>query len=122
MQTDIFTARRKDLVELVAKLMSWKDINYMPVENKKGHLVGLISVEILRDRLHLERQKKRPEDLLVKDVMIKDPVTIEPSATLAELEELIQHLKVTCLPVIKDKELVGIVTQHEIKHIKNRLA
>lgn len=122
MQTDIFSARRKDLVTLVAKLMTWKDINYMPVEDNKGHLVGLISDDILQDRLSLERQKKKPKDLLVKDVMIKDPVTIKPSATLAEVEKLMQRLEVTCLPVIKKKELVGIVTNHDIIRVKDRLS
>ncbi len=122
MQTDIFSAKRKDLVALVAKLMTWKDINYMPVEDKKGHLVGLISDEILRARLSLERQKKKPKDLLVRDVMIEDPVTIGPSATLAEVEHLMKSVEVTCLPVIKEKELVGIVTNHDILRIKDRLS
>lgn len=122
MQTEIFSAQRKDLVELVAKLMSWKDINFMPVEDKKGHLVGLISVGILLDRLTLERQKKKPKDLLVKDVMIKNPVTVSPTATLAEVEKKMRDLEVTCMPVVKQKELVGIVTKQDIIRVKDRLS
>ena len=122
MQTDIFSARRKDLVELVAKLMSWKDISYMPVEDKKGHLVGLISDGILLNRLTLERKKKKPKDLIVKDVMIKDPVTVAPTATLVEVERMMMELEVTCLPVVKEKELVGIVTKQDIIRVKDRLS
>ena len=122
MQTEIFSAQRKDLVELVAKLMSWKDINFMPVEDKKGHLVGLISVGILLDRLILERQKKKPKNLLVKDVMIKNPVTVSPTDTLAEVEKKMRALEVTCMPVVKQKELVGIVTKQDIMRVKDRLS
>jgi len=122
MQIDIFSAQPKDLVELVAKLMSWKNINYMPVEDQHGHLVGLISVGILIDSLVLERKKKNPKDLLVKDVMIKDPVTVGPKATLAEVERLMTDLEATCLPVIKKKELVGIVTMGDVTRVKNRMS
>ncbi len=121
MQIDIFSADKKDLVALVSKLMAWKKIKYMPVEDKKGNLVGLISAKILHDTLILELQKKKPKDLLVKDVMIKNPITVAPTATLQEAMKLIKDLDVGCLPVIKDKELVGIVTRQTLVKVTDRL-
>jgi CBS domain-containing protein len=47
MTTDIFTVRPDDPVELVADLMSWERIRYVPVEDDKGRLVGLVSQRVV---------------------------------------------------------------------------
>jgi len=121
MQIDLFTAQKGDLVALVAKLMTWKDIDYMPVENKKGDLVGLLSAKELLNRLMSERKKPKPRDLLVKDVMIKDPLTVTPTATLKEATQLMKDQGIGCLPVVKDRELLGIITRHNIISVTDRL-
>ncbi len=47
MSTDLFTVQRDDLIELVAEIMNWRRIRYMPVEDNKGELVGLVSSRLL---------------------------------------------------------------------------
>lgn len=121
MQTDLFSVQKQDLLTLVAKLMSWKDIDYMPVEDKKGRLIGLVSAKSLLKRLMKERKKKKSKDLLVKDVMIDDPLTVSPEDTIKTATKLMKEQGVGCLPVVKNKELVGIVTEYNIVDITNRL-
>ena len=43
MSTDLFTLRPTDLVDLAASLMDWRHIRHVPVEDEKGHLVGLVT-------------------------------------------------------------------------------
>ena len=121
MEIDLFTVNRKDLVDLVIKLMNWKNIDYMPVENKKGHLVGLINAKRLAERLVSEKNKSKSKHLLVKDVMIKNPITVTPEASIKTATELMKDHDVGCLPVVKNKELVGIVTEYNIVAVTNRL-
>ena len=43
MTTDLITVQRDDLIEFVAEMMNWRKIRYMPVEDAKGRLVGLVT-------------------------------------------------------------------------------
>lgn len=121
METDLFTVQKDDLIELVAELMDWKKVRYMPVEDSKGNLSGLIS---LRKLLRFFTQKNRfngVEATMVKDIMIADPITIGPDATIVEAMKTMREKKLGCLPVVKAGELVGIITEMDFLRISGRL-
>jgi CBS domain-containing protein/gamma-glutamyl:cysteine ligase YbdK (ATP-grasp superfamily) len=127
MVTDLFTVHPEDIVDLVADLMDWRRISYMPVEDHKGRLIGLVtSRQLLR---HYARRAKfgggendsTTQPIMVKDVMIKDPMTISPQATLVEAMRLMRERQVGCLPVVQDGELVGIITEMDYIRISARL-
>jgi CBS domain-containing protein/gamma-glutamyl:cysteine ligase YbdK (ATP-grasp superfamily) len=128
MVTDLFTVHPEDIVDLVADLMDWRRISYMPVEDHKGRLIGLVtSRQLLR---HYARRAKfgsgeeagtAGQPIMVKDVMIKDPLTISPQATLVEAMRLMREKQVGCLPVVQDGELVGIITEMDYIRISARL-
>ena len=121
METDLFTAKRSDLAELVAHLMSWKNLGHMAVENKKGNLVGLVSLNKVTEVALKKKRSKKSKDLLVKDVMQADPVTVSPDASIMDALQLMIDKDVTCLPVIVKKELVGIITQKHLLKINKSL-
>lgn len=50
----------------------------------------------------------------VKDVMIRDVVTVEASATLLEAAELMRDANIGMLPVMEDDALRGIVTDRDL--------
>lgn len=58
----------------------------------------------------LGKLKQREERTLIKDVMSEDVLTIESSATLKQAGELIVDKKSSCLPVVDNKRLVGILS------------
>jgi len=121
MEIQVFSANPDDMVELVAKLMSWKDISYMPVENQEGHLVGLVGTTMLLNALSSYRTKNSDETLVVKDVMIGDPITVAPDVFIKEASRMMRDLEVGCLPVVRGKELLGIITRDHIATITERL-
>ena len=51
----------------------------------------------------------------VVDVMTKDPLTIAPSETVGEAEELMAENGIRQLPVVENRELVGIITDHDVR-------
>ena len=60
--------------------------------------------------------KKMLEKIKVKDVMTKKVVSVSPSEFVVfAFEKLMKH-KISSLPVIKDDELVGIVTATDLGH------
>jgi len=51
----------------------------------------------------------------VVDVMSEDPLTLSPSDTVGKADELMFAHRYRQLPVVKDKELVGIVTDRDVR-------
>jgi CBS domain-containing protein len=121
MTTDLFTAQKDDLIGMVAEMMDWRRIRYMPVENSKGELVGIISSRmVLR---HFAQRNKLNEDQIVtvKDLMVEKPITVKPETSIMDALYLMRDNKVGCLPVVKGKELVGIITEMDFLRITGRL-
>jgi len=121
MEINIFSTSEDDMVELVAKLMSWKDISYMPVEDDDGHLIGLVGANMLLDALATHRQKNSDTSLLVRDVMIKDPVTVAPDLFIKDAALEMKKHNIGCIPVTKENELLGIITKDHIADLTARL-
>ena len=51
----------------------------------------------------------------VVDVMTTDPLTVTPTETIGEADELMNTNRIRQLPVVEGKELVGIVTDRDIR-------
>lgn len=122
MSTDLFTVQKDDLIELVAEIMDWRRIRYMPVENNKGELVGLVSSRmLLRNFARRHQPTEQPPAVTVKEIMVEKPITVKPETTIIEAMNLMRTHKVGCLPVVKGKELVGIITEMDFLRITARL-
>ena len=51
----------------------------------------------------------------VVDVMTRDPLSVTPSETVGQAEELMAENKIRQLPVVKDHALVGIITDRDLR-------
>ncbi|HQW10779.1 MAG TPA: glutamate-cysteine ligase family protein [Saprospiraceae bacterium] len=121
METDLFTVQKDDIIELVAEMMNWRKIRYMPVEDNKGNLVGLVTSRLLL-RHFADRVKVNCEGyFLVKDIMINRPETIHPRATIMEALNIMRTKRIGCLPVVDDHQLIGIITEMDFLRITSRL-
>ena len=121
METDLFTVQKDDIVELVAEMMDWRKIRYMPVEDAKGQLVGLITSRLLLRYFTQKNSPQGKDKALVKDIMIQAPITVSPNATIVEAMKLMREKKLGCLPVVKNGELMGIVTEMDFVRVAERL-
>ena len=121
METDLFTVQKDDLIELVADLMYWKNIRYMPVEDVKGNLSGLVTSDSLIQHFVNKSRLSSENVTMVKDIMIPDPITIGPNASILEAIKLMRNNEIGCLPVIKEGELIGMITENEFLRVSNRL-
>jgi len=113
MSTDLFTVRPDDLVDLAASVMEWRHIRHVPVEDDEGRLVGLISH---RDLLRLLAQgmlSRSAKEVTVKEIMIRDLMTIAPETPTLEALTIMRRRKIGCLPVVENDRLIGIVTAYD---------
>ncbi|MFU8812440.1 MAG: CBS domain-containing protein [Balneolaceae bacterium] len=121
MTTDLFTVQKEDIMELVANLIEWRRIRYVPVEDDSKHLVGLVSMRmVFRSYSDIVNQQAKP-DLSVEDIMIKNPITIHPEASILEAIDIMWSQQIGCLPVVKNNRLVGIITEQNYMTITKRL-
>lgn len=124
MTTDLFTVQKDDIIDLVVDMMDWRKIRYTPVENKEGKLIGLVTLRIILRHLLKSRNNPSPETsevLTVKDIMIQDPITIGPNASLVEAMTIMRKNQIGCLPVVQNGELIGIITEMDFLKISGRL-
>jgi len=121
MTTDLFTVQKDDLIDLVAELMDWRQIRYMPVEDSQGNLVGLITSRLLLRYYARQHSFNKTEGITVKDIMVNKVITISPNQTILEALRTMRTNKIGCLPVVKDKELIGIITEMDFLRISGRL-
>ncbi len=120
MTTDVFTVQKDDIIEMVAEMMDWRKLRYMPVENTKGELSGLLSRRvILRHLIRNNNLNKKVNT--VKDIMVENPITVSPNATILEAMQIMRDNEIGCLPVVLEKELIGVVTEMDFVRISSRL-
>ncbi len=118
MATDLFTVRPEDVVDLAASLMNWRHIRHVPVEDSKGHLVGVVSH---RDLLELLVTSKAENETVIRDVMKPNPITVEPESSSLEALLLMREKNIGCLPVVKNGKLVGMITAHDFLEVSTKL-
>ena len=121
MDTDLFTVRSHDIVDLAATLMEWENVKYIPVEDDEGRLVGLVTHHDLLHLISRRFEEDGVRTVIVETIMIRDPVTVTPETTAREAVELMRKHRFGCLPVIRDDRLVGIVTERHFLDISARL-
>lgn len=122
MTTDLFTARKEDLIEFTGNLMDWRRIRYIPIEDDQKHLVGLVSMRMmLREYSKAVTEDFEIVNRPISEFMIENPITIHPEASIMEAMNIMQDQKIGCLPVVKNSRLVGIITEDNFMNITRRL-
>jgi CBS domain-containing protein/gamma-glutamyl:cysteine ligase YbdK (ATP-grasp superfamily) len=113
MSTDIYTVRPSDPVDLAARMMDWRQIRHVPVEDDHGKLVGLLS---FRDMLKLVANgDENDRERTVQDIMRKDPLTVKPDTPTQEVITAMREKNIGSLPVVDgDNTLVGLVTVYDL--------
>jgi acetoin utilization protein AcuB len=108
----------------IAEAMEWmkrENVRRFPVIDKDRKLVGIVS---RTDLLHASPSSATSltmweisyllNQIKVKEVMSRDVITVTEDTTLEEAARLMVENKVGSLPVVRNSQLVGIITESDI--------
>jgi CBS domain-containing protein/gamma-glutamylcysteine synthetase len=122
MATDLFTVRPDDIVDFAASLMEWRYVRHVPVEDDSGRLLGLVSHrQLLRLVARGDDKRIDGDPVMVRDIMRPDPMTISPETNTVEAIRLMRENRLSCLPVVENGKLVGLVTEYDLIVVASRL-
>ncbi len=109
---DPVTLAEDALVRDAKNMMAEFKIGGIPVVNKSGKLVGIITNRDLR----FERNDDRP----LSEIMTRDNlITTHPNTTMEEAEVILQEHKIEKLPVVDgDQKLIGLITYRDITKMR----
>lgn len=108
------TVEKEKTVADVLEMMSTYKIGGIPVVDKEGYLVGIVTNRDLRF--------EKRYDKLISEVMTKDNlVTTNESTDLEKAADILQMHKIEKLPVVdKNNKLIGLVTYKDITKAKDK--
>lgn len=120
MTTELFTVHEEESIEFVARLMDWQRIRHVLVEDEQHRLVGLISHRTLLR--HMAERTEVPEGgVPVRDIMVKEPISVSPDLPTLEAVEMMREHQIGALPVVREDRLVGIITERDFIQIAGNL-
>ena len=109
-----------DSIAVARQLMAKHRVNQLPVVDN-DNLVGIVTDRDIRDAyptsLMIDRAEeidKFAEKVTVETVMTHDVFIVQPNTPLMTAVALLRRHRIGSLPVMKNKELVGIITRSDI--------
>ncbi|MBL8161667.1 MAG: CBS domain-containing protein [Anaerolineae bacterium] len=121
MTANPITVRPEAPLRTALEAMAAIECHHLPVISPQGHLIGIITARDCRLALRLPdtvreywEHLQTVNQLLVRNVMSAAPIVAAPETPAEEAARLMMAYDVSCLPVMRDETLVGIVTISDI--------
>jgi CBS domain-containing protein len=133
MVRDVVTVSRDTDVAEAINLLAERDVSALPVLDKDGNLVGVLSEADLIHRAEIGTEKHRPwwleavtggstlaEEFAkshgkkVGEVMTDAVISVAEETPLSEIAALFERKRIKRVPVVKDGKLVGIVSRSNL--------
>src|SRR5919106_4828036 len=109
-----------DSISIARQVMAKHRVNQLPVLDK-DILVGIVTDRDIRDAYPTSLLIGRTQEIdefaesyTVEEVMSHDVFTVRPETPLTTAVSLLRRHRIGSLPVIKHKQLVGIITRSDI--------
>ena len=111
MNKNVVTCRPSETLTVIVNKFELFNIAGMPVV-EKGRLAGIVcQSDILRK---LKEGKTTLQGLTVKDVMIEDVITVQPTESVFHVARMMIEKKINRIPIVENDAVVGIVTRGDI--------
>jgi acetoin utilization protein AcuB len=120
MQTNIITLSPNHSILDAHQLMLQHHVRHLPIVNKDYQLVGIVSDRNIRDAapsiLSDSLEQKNLLEKPINSIMITDIITGHPLDFVEEIGAIFYEHKISCLPIINKRKLVGIITETDLLH------
>ncbi|MDH5561022.1 MAG: CBS domain-containing protein [Deltaproteobacteria bacterium] len=127
MKTDVITLTSSTSIFEALKLFKEHGIRRMPViDNEK--LVGIITRKALKEAspstatsLSVYELNYLLSKMTVKDIMVKDVVTVTPETPFEEAGYIMHHQRLGGLPVMEGEKMVGYISSNDLFDVMVRV-
>ncbi|GAA0332896.1 acetoin utilization AcuB family protein [Bacillus carboniphilus] len=114
MRREVWTLSPEDLIHDAIELMNAKTIRHIPIIDSNRHVVGIISDRDIRGALSIDSINSRTRHTSIQEMMTEDVITAHPLDFVEEVASLFYENRISCIPIVSDEKLVGIVTETDI--------
>jgi CBS domain-containing protein len=141
MTPNVICVQASDPVLTAARLMLQNRISGLPVLDRDGELIGIVTEGDFLRRSEIGTQRRRPKWLefivgpgrlaeeyvhtsgrKVEEIMTQDPCTAREDDALEKIVELMERRRIKRLPVVRGGRIVGIVSRANLMHALASLA
>ncbi len=112
MTTEVFVVKENDLVELVSKIMEWRNIHHIPVVNDDNKVTGIITDKNVKTLPGTDQKL-----VVAKDIMVENIITVDADTSIEQANRIMIENKIGCLPILELGELVGILTKNDLNKL-----
>jgi acetoin utilization protein AcuB len=124
MTTRIVTVTPETTIVKARDLLREHNIKQVPVVNKQGQLVGILTDRDIRSAwaspattLSIYELTYVLQKLNVESVMVKNVITTTPDATIERAAKIMHDHKIGSLPVVEGDKVVGIITSTDLMEV-----
>lgn len=121
MSRNILTGHVKNSFTHTMRLFDEMPFHHLPIVNEKTKLIGILSSNdmlkaLTRQTVLLKEmnQENLNAALDISEIMTSNPITISPDSTIKEAIAIFCENEIHALPVVKDDNLVGIITSNDL--------
>lgn len=136
MTTEVITVSPDERVDVVTRLLLDNKISGIPVVDKEGHILGIVtekdllikagelkvpfyitlfdSIIFMENTMRFNSNLKKYTASQVKDAMTDKVVVVDENTPVHEIAEIMQSKGINRLPVVRNNKLIGIVTRNDV--------
>jgi CBS-domain-containing membrane protein len=128
MSRPVATIHADDLAHAAAMLMKARKLRHLPVVDREGRLLGIVTDRDLRQvmfrgviQARLGVLRTTLATLPVRDIMTWSVVTVRPDTEIRDAARLMHERKIGALPVVQEGKVVGMLTESDALQALERL-
>lgn len=110
MNTDLFTVQEEESLSMVKAIMDWHSIRHIPIENKEGNLVGIVSAKYLDNF-------DESQPTTIGNIMVTDIISVARDCPISTCSKMMKEHKIGCLPVMRDGKITGMITDTDLRNL-----
>jgi acetoin utilization protein AcuB len=117
MTKNVVTLKKEDSIKQAYTILQENRFHHIPIIDDKNNVIGIISDRDIRDAWPSIFEKDWDNEVLetpVERIMKTDVKTVHPFEFVEEIAAIFYEKEISCLPVVREGNLVGIVTDKDM--------
>lgn len=117
MKTNVIALKPSNTIADALNIVKQKNIRHLPIVDDEHHVIGIVTDRDLRDASpSIFHANEHLEDLQkpLSTIMKTNVITGHPLDFVEEVAALFYEHRISCMPIVKENKLVGIITESDL--------